>query len=41
MAGNIDVGVKFVADASDLDVKCNKSADRLNASLTKTRKTLG
>ena len=41
MAKFIDVGVKFVADASDLDVKCNKSVEQLNASLTKTQKTLG
>jgi len=41
LAKFIDVGVKFVADASDLDVKCNKSVEQLNASLTKTQKTLG
>ena len=41
MAKFIDVGVKFVADASDLDVKCNKSVEQLNASLTKAQKTLG
>jgi len=28
MAGNVDVGVKFGADASGLDDKCNKSGEQ-------------
>ena len=41
MAGYIDVGVKFKADASDLDVKFTRSVEQLNASLTTTQRRLG
>jgi hypothetical protein len=41
LAGYIETGVKFKADASDLDVKFTRRVEQLNASLTKTQKTLG